>query len=280
MSIVSGPVRSEAGLLTRPPAASDPIPVDRHPISRRALPALAVIVGMLFVPGAAHAGAAPDSSASPAEFAPAEPATSGRATARAAATGLEFADASRTWVRDVGFVTPATTMGSRTSRITRGQWVRALYLFEQWRATRYGTPRTLAGTATVTSLPDMAGTTIYAKAVRLGWITPINGRFAAASPVTSNDAALGMVSVLGLRTSAVLASRRLATEVPGLTGFPFLWGMSQSYVRSLGLRYNVLTGYDRNELGPTDAGERLARGVHAAPGGDAGVVATLLVACL
>jgi len=188
--------------------------------------------------------AVPDS---PAEFT-SGPAT--RATAQAAGAWGWSASA-RAWTQSSGTLAAALVRRGPTAAITRGQFVAALVRVEAIRAENYGAPRTLAESTTGAKLRDAAPSSVGARAIALGWLLPVKGSFAARTPITSNDAALAMTGVLGLRGSTTELAGRLKTEVPGAGGV-YLYGAAQALVRTVGLRYNVLDPYDALELGPTE----------------------------
>ncbi|MCW2927467.1 MAG: hypothetical protein JWM86_1435, partial [Thermoleophilia bacterium] len=88
------------------------------------------------------------------------------------------------------------------------------------------------------ALADATAGSAGARAVAYGWIPARGGKFAATAAITSNEAALATVHMLGLRSSVLELTRRLRTEVPGARVSNY--HASQALVRSLGLRFNVL----------------------------------------
>lgn len=94
-------------------------------------------------------------------------------------------------------------------------------------------------------LRDVAATSMAAKAVKLGWLAPINHRFAARAPLTADEAARGIVGALGLQSTATTFGRTLKSY--GGKGY---LAASQIIVRRLGLRYNNLQGTEQMEISP------------------------------
>lgn len=190
---------------------------------------------------------------SPAEFVPgaggAKLAAAGSARRARAADPWGWSAAARTWAR-AGYLPAAVVDRGPESKLTRGQFLVALAKIEAERAALGGAPATLP-TASGAQLADVAPTSIGARAVALGWMAPVAGRFAGTRAITSNEASLAVLGMLGLRPSVVEFAGRLRSEVPGARA-TYLYASSQALVRTLGLRFNVLDPYDELELGPTE----------------------------
>lgn len=136
--------------------------------------------------------------------------------------------------------------------MTRARYVKALQRFEQYRARTYGTPEQLPGVSTGATLDDVSSDSVYAKAIQLGWLTPVGSSFKGSQPVTGDEASLGVIGALGIRPSMRKFSRRLQRELPGLDTS---WDhhASQTFTRVLGMRYNHLQGTEQLEVAPDEA---------------------------
>ena len=194
----------------------------------------------------AHVPSAVPGSASPAEF-------TGRSKGRAARTPgpWSWSAPSIAWTRSSKLFAPALVAKGPTTKLNRAQFLSAVAKLEAVRAARSGTPRLLATAAPGVAYPDAVPTSLGSRAMQLGWLTPVNGRFAPYAPITANEAALVMTGVLGLRGSTTDLATRLKTTFPELQ-IPFTYAAAQALVRTVGLRYNVLDPWDRYELGPTE----------------------------
>jgi cell wall-associated NlpC family hydrolase len=155
------------------------------------------------------------------------------------------------WTSTSKLFAPALVAKGATTKLNRAQFLSAVAKLEAIRATRSGTPRLLAEAGPGVAYPDAAPTSLGSRAIKLGWLTPVGGRFAPYAPITANEAALLMTGVLGLRGSTGEFAVRLKTTFPELQ-IPFTYAAAQALVRTVGLRYNVLDPWDALELGPTE----------------------------
>ena len=140
--------------------------------------------------------------------------------------------------------------------MTRTEYVRALAALDQYRHETFGTTRAMTSIQTGASVPDAGPHSIFAKAIRLGWIQPINGRFAGSRSITADEASLGVTGVIGLSGSVRTLARRIKHEIPG-SGSRLLYRAAQIHARTLGMRYNHLVGREQLEVGPME-GMRVA----------------------
>ncbi|MBC7459942.1 MAG: C40 family peptidase [Thermoleophilia bacterium] len=216
----------------------------------------ALLVATVAAQGAALPTAVPGSS-SPAEFQRGGGAVAAAGTARASrpvkAVGpFAWSSPSLIWSRDSGVLPAALVAKGPLQRMTRAQFLVAVVKLEALRAAQQGTPTVLASAAPGAAWPDAAPGTLGSRALALGWLTPQAGRFAPFAPITSNEAALLMTGVLGLRPSTADLAARLKTTFPEVR-VAFTYAAAQALVRTVGLRYNVLDPFDQYELGPTEA---------------------------
>lgn len=146
---------------------------------------------------------------------------------------------------------------SRPAKVmTRTEYVRALVALDAYRHEAYGAPRAMSSIDTGASVPDVGQGSIFAKALRLGWLQPINGRFAGDRSITADEASLGATGVVGLGSSVRTLARRIKKEIPG-SGKHLVYRSAQIHARTLGMRYNHLAGRERLEVGPGE-GMRVA----------------------
>jgi cell wall-associated NlpC family hydrolase len=186
------------------------------------------------------------------------PAKNERAFARAStksdsAGAWGWSSSARAWASRTRVLSPAVVKKGPAAPITRNQFVAALAKIEQLRAASTHKPGQL--TNPELAAPARAGAragSLAARALALRWLTPIKGAFAGFAPISSNEAALGMAGVLGLRGDVQTFAVKLRTEVPGTKGSA-TYQSAQALIRSVGLRYNVRDPYDAVELGPTEA---------------------------
>ncbi|MBC7644382.1 MAG: C40 family peptidase [Thermoleophilia bacterium] len=135
--------------------------------------------------------------------------------------------------------------------VTRAQFVEMLALLEQYRAGQGGAPAQLPLVETGAVLSDATPDTVFAKAVKLGWIRPIGSTFAGDQPITGDTSARAIVGALGLQASARQFAAALRAATPGLST-NFEYRADQVYVRSLGMRYNNLQGTEELEVSPSE----------------------------
>jgi hypothetical protein len=173
------------------------------------------------------------------------------AASASAATSYRWAKPSMNYTRSHHIIGASTLRRGPGAKMTRRAWVRSLVALDAWRASHYGTPNQMASAANGPALPDAGPSSIYSKAIGLGWIRPIKGRFNGGTPITGDEAARGAVGAMGKRQSATLFSRQLKAQLPGLRT-NFYLRAAQVYVRALGMRYNHLQGSERLEFGPHD----------------------------
>jgi cell wall-associated NlpC family hydrolase len=136
--------------------------------------------------------------------------------------------------------------------MTRAQYVRGLARVDRIRHETTGSPQRMAAIQRGAVLADVGRNSAYAKAVALGWITPIRGAFRGELPITANEASLGAVGVVGAGSASRTFARRLKREVPG-TGNQVGYRAAQVFARTLGMRYNHPAGSERFEVGPGEA---------------------------
>lgn len=153
-------------------------------------------------------------------------------------------------------LSPALVRKGPQAMVNRKAFVRALATIDAARARQLGVPTQLSTVPTGAQLADVPPSSTWARAVALGWIGPIDGRFAGGKAVTGDEAARGAVGALRLQTSASRFAERLAAEVPGAQTDYYLRA-AQVYARVLDLRYNMPAGKERWEVGPAE-GMRVA----------------------
>lgn len=227
-------------------------------IRRRAVVATIVATGFVLFAGgvAAAAPRAVPGSASPAEFVSQAPITgSGTArvkTASRSTAGWSWSSSARSWAARTGTLSAPLVAKGPATPLTRGQFLAALVRVEALRARQYGTTPQLANRSRpAPARIDAPAGSIGARAIALRWLAPIGGKAALTRPITSNEAALAVAGMLGLRGDVQTFAVKLRTEVPGVSGAT-TYLAAQALVRTLGLRYNVLDPYDELELGPND----------------------------
>jgi len=222
----------------------------------------ATVVVAALLASAAVAIAAPShvpGSASPPEFDSATAAggaPSGRASGKAASNGWSWSASARTWARTKKVLPAALVRRGATAPITRAQFLDALLKVETLRTPSWNQQaprRLLESDQAAPALADAPAGSARARAVAYGWFIAKPGRrFDANTPITSDEAALAVLGALGLRPDVKALAARFAREVPEAK-FNRNYGAAQAMVRTLGMRYNVLEGWERNELGPKEA---------------------------
>jgi cell wall-associated NlpC family hydrolase len=169
-----------------------------------------------------------------------------------AAGPFAWASTSERWAATSGVLPAALVAKGPLQKLNRAQFLVAAAKLELLRAKQLGTPTLLASAAPGKAWRDAAPTSLGSRAIALGWLTPRAGAFAPYAAITSNEAALVMTGVLGLRSSTADLAVRFKTAFPEVK-IAFTYAAAQQLVRTLGLRYNVLDPNDRYELGPTEA---------------------------
>jgi cell wall-associated NlpC family hydrolase len=146
---------------------------------------------------------------------------------------------------------PSLLRKPSTAPVTRAEFVAALARLDARSARSTHRSPLLRRAMASPSLPDAPSGSANARAIALGWLTPVDGRFAGRSPITANEASRGIVGALGLRDSALAFALRLQAIAPD-ANISYYDAAAQVYARTLGLRYNHLQGSEQLEVGPTE----------------------------
>ncbi|MCW2960139.1 MAG: NlpC/P60 family protein [Thermoleophilia bacterium] len=189
--------------------------------------------------------------AAPVEFGPTSVNAKTSRAARAAGP-WGWSTPARTWAQGAKVLPAALVAKGPTARLTRAQFAVSLLQVEALRAARTGGDRPLANAGAGKVLPDARAGSLGARVVGLGWLRPVNGKFAPYAAISADDAALAMTGVLGLRGDVTTLARKLRSEVPGAKT-NYALAAAHALNRTVGLRFNVLDPYDRLELGPREA---------------------------
>lgn len=180
--------------------------------------------------------------------------------AGASASTWGWSSSSIAFVRDQGIVPSTTLAAGPSGTMTRRAWVRSLVALEAYRHARYGTPARYPTVTTGAVLSDVERSSMYAKAVALGWISPIDGAFAGNRPISADEASHGVIAAMGMHSSTRAFARRLRENAPGLST-RFVLRAAQVNSRVLRMRYNHPTGSEAYEVGPTQ-GMRIAHAAY------------------
>lgn len=175
------------------------------------------------------------------------------ASPASAGSAWGFAGTSITFTRSHGLMTSGTLANDPNTPLSRRAFVMSLAALDTYRAAQTGTPSALSTITRGATLSDVGRTSVQAKSVLLGWLTPIGDNFAGSQAITANEATKGIIGVLGLRDSAVTFALKIRNEVPGTSGINTFYKATQVYARALGLRYNHLVGYERFEVSPSES---------------------------
>lgn len=135
-------------------------------------------------------------------------------------------------------------------KMRRGAFAAALIRLEQARAEQGGEV-VYQSARGKRAYPDAPVGSTGARVLELGWMAPVAGGFAAEQPVTADEAARGLVAVLGLRPDAIAFAKALRREVPGVRG-GYETKSYQVFIRALGMRYNHPQGQEQNEVSPKE----------------------------
>lgn len=176
--------------------------------------------------------------------------SNGRSARAVAASPWAWSVSARTWSRTSAALPASLLAQGPRAPITRGQFLDALLVVEGLNPSERRS--LLASERPAPALLDAPAGSSRARAVAHGWISARAGKFDAAAPITSDEAALAMTGVLGLRPAVSSLALRLRTELPGVR-MRYAYAASHALIRTVGLRYNVKDPHDELELGPGDA---------------------------
>lgn len=163
-----------------------------------------------------------------------------------------WAESSIRYARGAGLLDASAARSGPQTPVTRVQWVRSLSLLDRKRAMRSGTKAQSVRLRRGAALSDVPATSLQAKAVHLGWIRSVDGSFDGKRPVTADEAAVGIMLVLGKRSLVDRFSAQIAASVPGVPADQRSHA-AQALVRHLGFRYNHPAGSESLEVGPTES---------------------------
>lgn len=232
---------------------------DIHLVPTRARVTLlrAVIIASIISASMLHAGSAARAasvteqqprSASPSEFA------RGGAGARSG-DPWQWSNEARSWARSTRVLPSRVLSRGPSGTVSRQEFVSALARIQDLRGPALTSvrPRRSLRDSNVAApaRPGAPAGSVAARAIALGWMPLRRGHFAGSEPVTSDEAAIALAGMLGLRGDVAQLTVRLRSEVPGSN--VTLAQSAHALVRTLGLRYNVLDPNDEYELGPGES---------------------------
>lgn len=173
------------------------------------------------------------------------------APASHAATGSAgWANSSLKNTAGQGVLTPSDVKGA-SKPMSRLAFAQALVRLEQSRVGTSGRRATYTRARGQRGFTDAPAGSVGARVVELGWMVAPGDVFSPSTPITSDEAARGVIGVLGLRPDVTVFARRLRTEVPGVRNGYELRAY-QVFARALSMRYNHPTGQERYEVSPNE----------------------------